>query len=152
MLLAGRPISGPGPRHCVRAGIGRTFQTTRLFSDVDACASACASPTASATGAGRSSAFSRGRDHPRRLGLADALDRPCASLTSAAQRLAMIATALSTATERAAARRAGGGHGSRRSDRRSARAIRRVRDDLGLGVIVVDHNMHFLMPLADTVT
>ena len=31
-----------------------------------------------------------------------------------------------------------------------AEAIRRVRDALGIGIIVVDHNMHFLMPLADT--
>ena len=29
--------------------------------------------------------------------------------------------------------------------------IVRVRDELGIAVIVVDHNMHFLMPLADDV-
>jgi len=32
-----------------------------------------------------------------------------------------------------------------------AAAVRRVRLELGVAVIVVDHNMHFLMPLADVV-
>ena len=31
VLLGDEPISGRGPRHAVRAGIGGTFQTTRLF-------------------------------------------------------------------------------------------------------------------------
>ena len=63
----------------------------------------------------------------------------------------MIALALATGPAGAAARRARRRHGPRRGGARWRGASGGSRDDLGLGVIVVDHNMHFLMPLADTV-
>ena len=149
VLLDGRPVSGHGPRHCVRAGIGRTFQTSRLFKSwtLRQCM--------------RLAEGERDRRRPdpglttdeivAALGLGGVLDRPCASLSSGDQRLAMIATALGTAPtvllldEPAVGMDAADVTGL-------ARAIRRVRDAAGLAVVVVDHNMHFLMPLADSVT
>jgi ABC-type branched-subunit amino acid transport system ATPase component len=84
------------------------------------------------------------------LGLGDRLDYPCGALTSAEQRFAMIAVALATGArvllldEPAVGMDLGEMAGL-------ADAVRRVRTELGLAVIVVEHNMHFLMPIADQV-
>jgi ABC-type branched-subunit amino acid transport system ATPase component len=146
VTLDGRTVSGKGAHRTVHAGIARTFQTTRLF------------PTWTLAACLRLARGERRGDRPgwddrdiaALMHVDSVLDRPCASLTSAQQRLAMIAIAVATAprvllldepavgmdTEEALA---------------LAEAIRRIRAELDLGVIVVDHNMHFLMPLADTV-
>ena len=63
----------------------------------------------------------------------------------------MIATALSTAPSVLLLDEPAVGHGRR--PKRSSWPTRSARfaTALGIAVIVVDHNMHFLMPLADTV-
>ena len=148
VLLHDQPIAGKGPRHTVRAGIGRTFQTTRLF------------PTWTL---GECMRLARGERDKRRSTahftedeIIEALDlqadvgRPCGSLTSASQRLAMIAIALSTAPSVLLLDEPAVGMDASEAVV-LAEAIRQVRSALGIGVIVVDHNMHFLMPLADAV-
>ena len=146
---ADETISGRGPRHCVRAGIGRTFQTTRLFPSWTL--RQCMRLAHGERDQRRAAAHFTEDEiadgvRPRRR----SLDRPCGSLTSAAQRLAMIATALSTAPSVLLLDEPAVGMDAAEAAS-SPQAIRRVREALGIGIIVVDHNMHFLMPLADTV-
>lgn len=144
--LEGRTVSGRGAHRTVHAGIARTFQTTRLF------------PTWTLRDALRLAAGERPRGGESRgdadiaelLGLGDSLDRPCASLTSAAQRLAMIAVALTTGPRVLLLDEPAVGMDASEAAT-LAHAVRRIRTDLGVGVMVVDHNMHFLMPLADSV-
>ena len=144
VLLEGRTVSGRGAHRTVRGGIARTFQTTRLF------------PTWTLRDALRLAAGERSNrafdDHvvPELLGLAGMLDRPCASLTSAAQRLAMIAVALTTGPQVLLLDEPAVGMDTDEALALAA-AVRRIRSELEVGVVVVDHNMHFLMPLADTV-
>ena len=146
VLLDGRPVSGKSAHRTVRGGIARTFQTTRLF------------PTWTLRDALRLAGGERPRDRvghgedvvPELLGLAGLLDRPCASLTSAAQRLAMIAVALTSGPRVLLLDEPAVGMDTSEAAA-LASAVRRIRSELGVGVVVVDHNMHFLMPLADEV-
>ena len=145
VYLDGTAVSGKGAHRTVHAGIARTFQTTRLF------------PTwtlrKSLQLAGGERPVKRAGHDPavaELLGLSGVLDRPCASLTSAEQRLSMIAIALSTGPRVLLLDEPAVGMDTGEAVA-LATAIRRIGVELGVGVVVVDHNMHFLMSLADTV-
>lgn len=146
VALQGQTVSGRGAHRTVHAGVARTFQTTRLF------------PSWTLGEALRLGRVERrgSRDgwddeHVATvLRLDGLLARPCASLTSAQQRLAMIAVALSTAPRVLLLDEPAVGMDTDEAVA-LAGAVRRIRDELGLGVVLVDHNMHFLMALADTV-
>ncbi|MBC7679837.1 MAG: ATP-binding cassette domain-containing protein [Pseudorhodobacter sp.] len=144
--LEGQVCSSRGAHRTVRTGIARTFQTTRLF------------PSWTLAG---SLALARNERPASRTGWSDEqvasvlhldglLERPCASLTSAQQRLAMIAVALSTAPRVLLLDEPAVGMDDDEALGLAA-AVRRIRNELDIAVVVVDHNMHFLMPLADTV-
>jgi len=146
VTLDGRTASGRGAHRTVRAGIARTFQTTRLFP---------------AWTLRESLQLARGERRGRRtpwtddeiaalLGLDGRLDQPCTALTSAAQRLAMIALALSTGPRVLLLDEPAVGMDEAEADV-LAGAVRKVATELRVAVIVVDHNMRFLMPLAGTV-
>lgn len=147
VLLHGHPLAGGGAHRYVRAGVARTFQTTRLF------------PTwtleeSLRLASGERPKGGRSTIEPHEvaalLGLHDVLDARCGALTGAQQRLSMIAVALATGPHVLLLDEPAVG-----MDRAEAAllgaAVRRVRDELDTGIVVVDHNMHFLMPLADTV-
>ncbi len=145
VVLEGRCVSGRGAHRTVHTGIARTFQTARLFPSWtlgDALRLARGERTRAEGPAPR--------DVARLLGLEGQLDRPCAGLTSAAQRLAMIAVALCTGPRVLLLDEPAVGMETSEAQALAA-AVRTVRDELGVGVVVVDHNMHFLMPLADEV-
>lgn len=144
--LEGQVCSSRGAHRTVRTGIARTFQTTRLFPSwtlADSLALARNERPASRTGWSDEQVASV-------LHLDGLLERPCASLTSAQQRLAMIAVALSTAPRVLLLDEPAVGMDDDEALGLAA-AVRRIRSELDIAVVVVDHNMHFLMPLADTV-
>ncbi len=71
----------------------------------------------------------------------------CAALSNAEQRLAMIAVALATQPRLLLLDEPAVGM-SPPEAAALARAIRRVRDGLGVTVMIVEHNMHLMMGLA----
>ncbi|SDC91164.1 ABC transporter ATP-binding protein [Actinokineospora iranica] len=145
VTLDGKVASGKGAHRAVHAGIARTFQTTRLFGSWTL-----------REGLRLAHGERRGRQAwsddrlADLLGLDGLLDQPCASLTSAAQRLAMIALALATGPRVLLLDEPAVGMDTAEAAA-LADAVRRAADELDVAVVVVDHNMQFLMPLADTV-
>jgi branched-chain amino acid transport system ATP-binding protein len=147
VALAGTVLSRRGTHRTVHTGIARTFQTTRLFPSWTLRESMRLASNEGDRSADSSSPLEQVADL---LQLSVLLDRPCATLASAQQRLAMIAVALSTAPKLLLLDEPAVGMDSDET-LALADAIRRVARELGVAVIVVDHNMHFLMPLAETV-
>ncbi len=147
VLIDGAVPKGKATHRFVRAGVARTFQTTRLF------------PTwtlleALRLAVGERRPQERSATEPSEiadlLGLGDVLHARCGTFTGAQQRLSMIAAALATSPRVLLLDEPAVGMDQAEADT-LGRAVRRVREQLATGVVVVDHNMHFLMPVADTV-
>lgn len=143
VLLDGADVSRLNPHRKVRRGIARTFQTTRLLADwtvretLELARRARAdSPAVESTA--------------RIVGIEPELDRIGGSLPSAVQRLVMIATALAASPRVLLLDEPAVGMDVAETDHLQD-VVARVRDELGISVIVVEHNMRFLMPLADEV-
>ena len=142
--LQGRGIGGLSAHRTVAAGVARTFQTTRLFARWPLLANLEVAAATRKPGA---------VDLPALLalvGLAGRANAACTSLSNAEQRLAMIAVALATRPlllllDEPAVGMAPSEAGA------LARVIRRVRDELGVSVLIVEHNMHLMMGLADRI-
>ena len=161
--LQGRAIEGLPAHRTVAAGVARTFQTTRLFARWTLRANLEVAATTRRAAADASPLLAPSLLAPSLLapsllapsllalvGLAARGDAPCSALSNAEQRLAMIAVALATGPllllldEPAV--------GMAPSEAASlGRVIRRIRDELGVGVLIVEHNMHLMMGLADRI-
>ncbi|HEY5205136.1 MAG TPA: hypothetical protein VIJ63_11120 [Roseiarcus sp.] len=92
-------------------------------------------------------------DHSALLGLvrlAGRGDAECSSLSNAERRLAMIAVALATRPHLVLLDEPAVGM-SPNETAALAEIIRRIRDDRGVTIIVVEHNMHFMMGMAERI-
>lgn len=141
ITLDGKRIDGLAAHRTVRAGIARTFQTTRLF--------------AGWTLGANVTAAARPRSPPpddvlALTGLTARAGEVCASLSNAEQRLAMIAVALATRPKLLLLDEPAVGMSPPEAASLS-RTIARIRDELGLSVLIVEHNMHLMMNLADRI-
>lgn len=151
--LAGRKLDGLSAHRTVKAGVARTFQTTRLFTtwtlraNIEVAAeerSRRADLTAPATPVPDLT------DLLALVGLEGLGERLCGSLSNSEQRLAMIAVAVATRPRLLLLDEPAVGMSPAEAGA-LARAIRRVRDQLGTAVMIVEHNMHFMMGLADCI-
>jgi len=146
LAFKGAPLQMHGAHRFVHAGIARTFQTTRLFAQ-----------RTLAENLRVASDEAPGRMAPARSEVLDVTalagyeNRQAGTLTNAEQRRAMIAAALSTGPSVMLLDEPAVGMSEPEADV-LARVIRRIRDDLGIASVVVEHNMHFMMALAETVT
>ena len=144
ILLDGRRLDRLSAHRTVEAGVARTFQTTRLFPRwtlgenllVASGVRGGAGPDAAAL--------------LELTGLAGRGGIACAALSNAEQRLAMIAVALATRPRLLLLDEPAVGMAPAEAAA-LARAIRRVRDTLGVTVMIVEHNMHLMMGLADRI-
>ncbi len=141
--LGGRAIGGLPAHRTVEAGVARTFQTTRLFARWPLAANLEVAAARRPGGAGPVALLDL-------VGLAGRGAAPCASLSNAEQRLAMIAVALATHPSLLLLDEPAVGMAPSESGA-LARVIRRVRDELGVTVLIVEHNMHLMMGLADRI-
>ena len=145
--LRGRRLDGLSANHTVREGVARTFQTSRLFFRWSLAANLAAAATTWRLADGK---HDLAEPLMALVGLAGRGDTICARLSNAEQRLAMIAVALATrpslvlldepAVGMSPQEVIGLGH-----------VVRRVCDQLGVTVVIVDHNMHFMMGIAGRV-
>lgn len=159
----GRPIAHPRPHEVARAGIIRVFQTAHLFERSSVLENLLVGlflrarvPLAAA--AVRLPAFGREERELRRqatdllhaVGLAEHVDRQAASLPHGQQRLVEVARALGARPRLLILDEPATGLTAEELAR-LARLIREVRDS-GVTVLLIEHNMAFVMALCDVVT
>lgn len=146
--LRGRRLDGLSAHRTVQEGVARTFQTSRLFFRwplaANLAAAAAARPLAGDAGTADAG------DLLALVGLAGRGDAVCASLSNAEQRLAMIAVALATRPHLLLLDEPAVGM-SPSETAALAQIIRRIRDERGVTIMIVEHNMHFMMGLADRI-
>jgi branched-chain amino acid transport system ATP-binding protein len=145
--LNGHRLDGLSAHRTVREGVARTFQTSRLFFRWPPVANLAAAAARLATQRGVAA-------DPEELlalvGLAGRGGAICTSLSSTEQRLAMIAVALATRPHLLLLDEPAVGM-SPHETAALATVIRRIRDERGVTIIIVEHNMHFMMGLADRI-
>ncbi len=142
--LGGRRIESLPAHRTVAAGVARTFQTTRLFARWTLRANL---EVAAASGRPGIVEFEPLLELTGLAGRGEAL---CATLSNAEQRLAMIAVALATRPVLLLLDEPAVGMAPSEAASLAA-AIRRIRDTLGVSVLIVEHNMHLMMGLAERI-
>lgn len=158
----GETTAGIGVNRMVERGLARTFQTTSVFAEFTAMENVqAASHTrfgvgalaavlgGGATGREEAEMRERGTQLLSLVGLDGAADVVAASLSSAQQRLLMIANALATEPRLLLLDEPAAGMVA--SERKALAAlILRIRDR-GIGVLVIEHHMALIMEVCDRI-
>ncbi|TAK44809.1 MAG: ATP-binding cassette domain-containing protein, partial [Betaproteobacteria bacterium] len=151
LMIGGDDLTGRAPHEFARHGVARTFQTPRVFRDM----SAEANVRFGLEFAGRArrhahDAFGDACAILAFLGLEDAAALPAGGLTPARQRLLEIGMALGARPRVLLLDEVAAGL-SHAEVEATAHLIRRVRDELGLAVIWIEHAVRVLMNYVDRV-
>jgi ABC-type branched-subunit amino acid transport system ATPase component/ABC-type branched-subunit amino acid transport system permease subunit len=158
--VLGRPIHHAPPQEIVRLGISRTFQHVKLVPDMTVLENVAIGAHLRGHAGALASMFRLDRaDEARllaeaarqiaRVGLAEQIDQPAGSLSLGQQRIVEIARALCVdpmlllLDEPAA--------GLRHMEKQRLAALLRELRDGGMSVLLVEHDMGFVMNLADRV-
>ncbi|MFI5014818.1 MAG: ABC transporter ATP-binding protein [Hyphomicrobiales bacterium] len=161
--LRGRDITTLAAHARVALGLGRTFQNLRLFGEMSVLENVMTgmhprleAPWPSAVlrlpnaRSEERSAIRRGHDLAHMIGLEDRIDRPAASLAYGDQRRLEIARAL--ASEPALLLLDEPAAGMNPTETAAlAQMLRSLRDG-GLTILLVEHDMNFVMGLSDQIT
>lgn len=160
ITFLGQRIDGLAPRAIARLGVSRTFQHVRLLPEMSVLENVALGAHARGKAGLLRAMLHLERDEEasllaeatrqiERVGLADALHAPAGSLPLGQQRIVEIARALCSdpllllLDEPAAGLRYG-------EKQALARLLEQLRDE-GLGVLLVEHDMEFVMGLADEI-
>jgi branched-chain amino acid transport system ATP-binding protein len=152
VVFRGRDVTGLRPHVIVRLGIARVLQTPRSFSSMTVLDNVVVGAL-----------FGRGDSHTRRapaveqaeavlglLGLRAKRDLPVGGLNLHEKKMVELARALATRPEVALIDEAMGGLNPSEIEA-SMRLIRRVRDEMGVTIIWVEHVMKAIMGVAERV-
>ena len=160
--FAGRSVNALPQSERVGLGMARTFQTTSLFAEFTALEQALTACHSKFHANLWEAVFrqSRGMQEESRqhrkaqeilhfVGLGSVAEHPCGTLSSAQQRLLMIATALASEPRLVLLDEpAAGMVASERKD--LAGLIRRIRDQ-GIAVLVIEHHMGLIMEVCERI-
>ena len=151
LSVRGRDLTGRAPHVFAAHGIARTFQTPRVFREMTAEANV----RFGLEFAGRRrrhphDAFDDARSILAFLGLADAASVPAGALTPARQRLLEIGMAFGARPDVLLLDEVAAGLTERELET-TADLIRRVRDELGLAVVWIEHAVQALMDVVERV-
>ncbi len=138
VTLDGAETTGRGPDWLARAGVARTFQAVRLFPALTVAENVEAA--LAARGTGRSAARARARAMLDGLGLGPRAHLPARALSYGDERRVGIARALALAPRFLLLDEPAAGMNVAEAEALS-HLIRRIRDDHGCGVLVIEHNM-----------
>ncbi|MBI3371087.1 MAG: ABC transporter ATP-binding protein [Betaproteobacteria bacterium] len=152
VVFQGRDLSGLMPHEIAQRGIARVLQTPRSFASMTVRENVAIG--ASFGGRGRSDRASPDRDgiefYLDLAGLLDKKDLPVDGLTLQEKRMLELARALAMRPELLLLDEAMSGLNPTEMER-AMRLIRRIRDDLGLTIIWVEHVMKAIMGVAERV-
>jgi branched-chain amino acid transport system ATP-binding protein len=146
VLIDEGDFSGAAPHKLVREGVARTFQAVRLFGDlsllenVEVAALSCHGD--------RTSTRASAREALKLVGLAERERISAESLPYGAQRLAAIARAIALQPRFLLLDEPAAGLNQEES-RVLARIIRRLCDEHGFGILLVEHDMEVAMGISD---
>jgi branched-chain amino acid transport system ATP-binding protein len=149
--VAGDDLTGRAPHAFAAHGIARTFQTPRVFKEMPAIDNVrFGLEFAGRTRQHAHDAFDEAGTILEFLGLADAAAVPAAGLTPARQRLLEIGMALGARPRVLLLDEVAAGLTHAEVDA-TAQLIRRVRDELGLAVVWIEHAVRVLMNYVERV-
>jgi branched-chain amino acid transport system ATP-binding protein len=147
--LGSLDMTGWHPHKIARSGLARTFQIVRLFKDFTVRENV----EVAAVAAGRA----RGKDVSdratralRQLGILDLANLPARVLPQGEERLVEIARAIATEPRFLLLDEPGAGLNDAEIET-FLPTLRRLRDDLGCGILIVDHDMRLIMNLCDRI-
>jgi len=162
--FAGESIAGLRPDQVVSAGIARTFQNIRLFAGMTAvenvlvgCHTRIGSGYAGAVL--RTPGFFRDEREALReafhwldfMGLGEYANQLATNLPYGAQRRLEVARALATKPKLILLDEPSAGMNPQETDQAKA-MIRRLRDELGITVVLIEHDMRLVMTISDSIT
>ncbi|HEY8497600.1 MAG TPA: ABC transporter ATP-binding protein [Limnochordales bacterium] len=164
IVFRGQAIHGQPPHRITELGVARTFQNIRLFGTASALenvmmARHCRTRSGSLAAIFFTRAFRQEEAKTRVralellefVGLADVRDVRAADLPYGLQRRLEIARALATEPQLLLLDEPAAGMNETESES-LMQLIRRIRDELGTTVLLIDHDMRVVMGLCDTIT
>jgi branched-chain amino acid transport system ATP-binding protein len=149
VVLRNVDITGWPPHKIARAGIARTFQIVRLFKDFSVGENVEVAAIA-AKGASRRDARIRAQLALERVGIAHLGDLPARILPQGEERLVEIARSIVTEPSFLLLDEPGAGLNEAEVEH-FLPVLRRVRDELGCGILIVDHDMRLIMNVCDRI-
>ncbi|GMV74272.1 MAG: ABC transporter ATP-binding protein [Rubrivivax sp.] len=147
--LHGRDLVGLQPHQVCRLGIARTFQLVRTFQRMTALQNAMVGAVYGRPGAA-DKPERRALDALAMVGLADQRDREVAHMTLSDRRMLEIARALATAPELLLLDEPMAGLNESEIETMTG-VIRRIRDQLGIAVLWVEHKVDAIMAVCNQV-
>ncbi|TKT69517.1 ABC transporter ATP-binding protein [Aquamicrobium sp. LC103] len=140
--LNGENVSNLSARKMARAGIGRSFQSARLFPKLTVLENLVIPGLG--IGLSRRAATSQARDILDWIGYREDPDRQCDSLPYSDERRISIARALALRPSFALLDEPASGMNEQECDR-LMQIITRIPQEFGCGVVLIEHNMHVIM-------
>jgi branched-chain amino acid transport system ATP-binding protein len=147
-MMAGREITSWPPERRASHGLSRTFQNVRPFSSLDVFSNVELAVRAS--GAKKRDAKATTWQILDRFGLDSTPDQHAGTLPHGQQRLLGVARALAMNPDILLLDEPCAGLNDVESDA-LVQALRAIRSDYGLGILVIEHDMRFIMGLCDRI-
>ena len=147
--LGSLDMTGWPPHKIARAGLARTFQIVRLFKDFTVRENVEVAAVASGGARGKETA-DRATRAMRQLGILHLADLPARVLPQGEERLVEIARAIATQPKFLLLDEPGAGLNDAEIET-FLPTLLRLRESIGCGVVVVDHDMRLIMNLCDRI-
>jgi ABC-type branched-subunit amino acid transport system ATPase component/branched-subunit amino acid ABC-type transport system permease component len=161
VTIAGRDVSRRGPARRARAGLGRTFQQLQLFEGLSVWDNVALGAEAAAAGHNPLTHLVASRAHRRAVGsrtaeairlceIADLADTPVSRLSTGQRRLVDLARCLAGDYVVLLLDEPSSGLDQAETARFAA-TLRRVIDERGIGVVLVEHNLGLVLELCTSI-
>lgn len=146
--LQGRDVTGSTPEKLARSGLARTFQGNRLFPGLTAFENL--EVAALRPGVRRREAGERARTLLELLGLSDHADMSAGALPQGVERRIGVARAVALDPQLVMLDEPAAGLNESECDE-LVRTLRSVRAQMGIGMLVIEHDMRLIMGLCDRI-